>query len=481
MPWGTVLDHNVPAGRWYDLRLASLRGRLCMWYILFTCICMVCYGALLSEYLKHELRASREQTMRNREHRFQSYMAVEAQLYPSRPLTQEMEHFQQATPENDITEVLDLRGRRLYPATDPDLPFPAAGETCLSPCFRFVDRQQHRTRVLLHQTTLAGQPVWLILGGSVDEHDAIPNAVRGGTFLLLPLVLLGAVAGGFALSRRALQPVGEMTKAARRLSLDGLDGKLPVPNTGDELQALAEAWNDLLRRMEAEVYRSTQFTMDASHDLRTAVTVILSNAQLSLRRNREPEVYQETMTTIQQEASHILTMLEEMLVAARSGSPTTQVVRERVDLDRVLSEVYEASAAAAIMKSLRFELSRLDQVSVLGDRALLRRMLIALLENAVKYTPSGGEISVTLERGGRESLLIVEDNGVGIEPALHGRIFDRLYQVDSTRTRMNASGNGLGLTIAKWIADVHGFTLVVESDLGIGSRFCIHIPDAGTA
>jgi signal transduction histidine kinase len=438
---------------------------------------MGCYGALLSQYLKYELRASREETMRRREHRFLTYMAGEARLYPDRPLELEMEHFNEASPENDLTEILDLNGRRLYPQQDPDLPLPLPGQHCPEPCLSFVSRHTHRTRVLTHQTDVAGHPVWLIMGGSVDEHYDILNAVRGGYFLLLPFVLLGSVAGGFLLSRRALLPVGRMTEAARKLSVTGLDGQLPVPKTGDELQSLAEAWNDLLRRLEAEVNRSTQFTVDASHDLRTAVTVILSNTQLSLRRDRPPAKYREALNTIQQEAVHIITMLEEMLLAARSGGQPARVFKEPLELGEIVTEVYEASCAAATIKELKFQLSRVDAVVILGDRALLRRMISALLDNAVKYTPSGGSVSVSLTGFEEGALLTVQDTGVGIAPAFHNRIFDRLFQIDATRSRTDTSGNGLGLTIAKWIADIHGFSLSVESSVGAGSRFSVLVPD----
>jgi len=439
---------------------------------------MGCYGAVLSQYLKHELRASREETMRRREHRFLAYMAGEARLYPGRQLDAQIGHFQEASPENDLTEILKLNGQRIYPATDPNLPLPQHGQSCFEPCFIFVSRNSHPTRVLIHQTSLNDEPVWLIMGGSVDEHYDILNAVRGGYFLLLPIVLLGSVAGGFELSRRALLPVGRMTEAARRLTVTGLDGQLPVPTTGDELQSLAEAWNDLLRRLQAEVNRSTQFTMDASHDLRTAVTVILANAQLSLRRPRTDVEYRDTINTIRQEAEHMLNMLEEMLLAARSGAPSTNVSREALNLDEIVSEVCEASSAAATMKDLRFELCQLQRVVVVGDRALLRRMLSALIENAVKYTPSHGTVSVSLADGVNGVEFSVQDTGIGIEPALHQRIFDRLFRVDATRSRIQAPGNGLGLTIAKWIAEIHGFKLTVESGAGVGSRFSVLIDQA---
>jgi two-component system, OmpR family, sensor histidine kinase CiaH len=174
-------------------------------------------------------------------------------------------------------------------------------------------------------------------------------------------------------------------------------------------------------------------------------------------------------------------MLEEMLLAARSGAPSAEVLKEVLDLGEIVSEVYDASCAAATMKELRFELCPLERVAVLGDRALLRRMVSALLENAVKYTPVGGSVRVSLKRGVGGMLFSVQDSGVGIEPAFHQRIFDRLFRIDATRTRVETSGNGLGLTIAKWIADVHGFTLAVESSLGTGSRFSVLIPDVNSA
>ena len=126
---------------------------------------MGCYGALLSQYLKYELRPSREETMRRREHRFLGYMAGEAALYPDRPLEAEIEHFHQASPDNDLTEILDLAGHRLYPASDPDLPLPQPNQRCADPCFTVVNRQSHPSRVLIHQTSLSGRPVWLIMGG----------------------------------------------------------------------------------------------------------------------------------------------------------------------------------------------------------------------------------------------------------------------------------------------------------------------------
>lgn len=455
----------------------SLRMRLSIWYIVFTFACMSVYGALLSQFLKHELRASREETMRRREHRFLSYMASETKTIRDQNLEASMHHFMEASPETDLLEILDEDGGRLFPASDPGLPLPAAGADCSQPCLSLIRIGPHRVRVLTHHTMLNGRLVWIVMSGQIDEHYDILNDVRVGYFLLLPVVLLGSVAGGYALSRRALLPVERLTETARGLSMTALNGRLPVPQTGDALQSLAEAWNDLLVRLEKEVNRSTQFTMDASHDLRTAITVILANAQLSLQRGRSPTEYRETLSTILQEAAHTLELLEEMLLAARSGNVPQQISKESVSLSEIVLDVFEASRATAEMKNLNIVFGPAEEIRVLGDAALLRRLTSTLLDNALKYTPAGGTITLTLEALDRGALLSVRDTGIGIAADNHARIFDRLFRGDVARTRASTEGNGLGLSIAKWIADVHGFAIQVESTVGKGTVFLVSIPE----
>ena len=455
----------------------SLRVRLSIWYIVFTFACMSAYGTLLSQFLKHELRASREETMRRREHRFLTYMATEAQDGRDQDLSTYMRHFMEASPETDRLEILDENRTRIYPKIDPGLPLPSAGAGCSEPCLSLIENQSHSVRLLTHHALLNGRPVWIVMGGQVDEHYDILKAVRVGYFLLLPVVLLGSVAGGYALSRRALLPVGRLTETARGLSISALDRRLPVPQTGDELQSLAEAWNDLLIRLEEEVNRSTQFTADASHDLRTAITVILANAQLSLRRTRTPAEYRETLSTILQEATHMLNLLEDMLLAARSGNLTRQLAKAPVSFSAIVLDVFEASRATAEMKDLKMRVGTMEQIRVLGDTALLRRLTSTLLDNALKYTPAGGTITVAVQTLERGAVLSVRDTGIGIAAELHPRVFDRLFRADVARSRAGSEGNGLGLSIARWIVDMHGFSIRLESAVGQGTTFFVSIPE----
>ena len=439
---------------------------------------MSCYGAVLSQYLQHELRASREQNMLHREQRFLSYISDPEEQSPGKNFLTQIHHFSEASPDSDVIEVLDPSGKRLYPESDPELPRPQSGRSCHTPCLSTFRRGDHHWRMLAHQTTLDGKLVWLLMSGVTDEHDDILRSVRTGYFVLLPLVLVGSLVGGYGMSRRALQPVGRLTETARRLSLNALDGRLPVPQTSDELQSLAEAWNDLLVRLETEVNRSTRFTMDVSHDLRSAMTVILANAELGLRRTRTPESYRATLATIQQESNHILAMLEDMLLAARSEGTAQTILRVPVDFGELVSEVFAAFCAAAAIKqqTLRVKQNECEELWVLGDRSLLRRMLSSLIDNSLKYTPAGGLIEISCRQQGQDLILEVRDNGIGIPPEMQGRVFDRLFRADGARSRKDLAGSGLGLSIVKWIVEIHGFQIELRSDVYQGSTFLIKLP-----
>ncbi len=455
--------------------------RLALCYVAFSLICMTLYGAALSFYLKYELRASRDQTMRRREQRLLRFIDTDARDYPAHRVAQQIAHFSEASPDSDVIEVLDLSGRRLYPSPDPGLPLPGNDASlCVKPCLTALDRSGHHWRLLTHRTMLAGRPSWLLMAGSVDEHYDILNSVRTGYFLLLPLIMLGSVTGGYALSRAALIPVGRLTERARGISLASLDGRLPVPHTGDELQSLAEAWNDLLLRLETEVNRSTRLAMDVSHDLRSAMTVILANAELSLRRSRTPEQYRNTLAAIQQESTHVLAMLEDMLLVAQPGETAKKLEKTPVCLDELLLEVYAASRAAADIKGQTLGLTLPEQVAggvwLEGDRSLLRRLISILVDNALKYTPPGGQITLALRRTGEAAVLSVSDTGIGIPADLQSRVFDRLFRADAARSRKNMPGSGLGLSIAKWIADLHGYTIELVSGVDEGSVFSVIFP-----
>jgi signal transduction histidine kinase len=208
------------------------------------------------------------------------------------------------------------------------------------------------------------------------------------------------------------------------------------------------------------------------------MTVILANAELALHRSRTPDQYRATLSAIQQESNHILVMLEDMLLAARTAGAEQAIEKLPVAFDALVSEVFHAAQATAAMKqqTLRMEEPEGEELWVLGDRSLLRRMVSSLLDNALKYTPAGGRITLTRTRAPHGFVFSVEDNGIGIAPEMQGRVFDRLFRADAARSRKELPGSGLGLSILKGVAQVHGFAVHLQSEVHRGTTFSIDIP-----
>jgi signal transduction histidine kinase len=287
--------------------------------------------------------------------------------------------------------------------------------------------------------------------------------------------------GGYVLSARALKPVDRMTRTAVEIGISNLSKRIPVENTGDEIQRLAEAWNDLLARLESSVTKQQQFTSDASHDLRTSIAVILATGQLTLRHQRTEEEYREAIGTMVSECDSTSHLLEDLLLLARGDAFPARIELLPVNITTLVKEVSQRAASLASAKSQQIELHvPPDPIVLLGDNKLLPRLLSILIDNAVKYTPEGGAIRIVLERQADGSVqLKVQDTGIGIAPELLPKIFDRFYRGDSVRNR-NSGGFGLGLAIAKWISVAHDAEISVASVSHQGSTFTVLFPESIT-
>jgi heavy metal sensor kinase len=293
-----------------------------------------------------------------------------------------------------------------------------------------------------------------------------------------PLLLLGASAGGYWLSRRALAPVDALTRTARTISGHNLSSRLEQLHTGDELQRLSDTLNEMLARIESAFLRITEFTADASHELRTPIALIHTEAELALRRSRNETEYQEALRHILLEAERTAKLIEELLALARADSGREALDVHPIDLLPLLRESASKWNQVALLRNLQFEESlAANALPVMGDASALRRAFDILLDNATKYTASPGKITLSggeNKQAGRIKVSI-EDTGVGIAPEDQARIFERFYRVDKARSR-ELGGAGLGLAIAQWIVQLHGGTITVKSEVGKGSSFSIELP-----
>jgi heavy metal sensor kinase len=290
-----------------------------------------------------------------------------------------------------------------------------------------------------------------------------------------PLALAGALGGGYLLARTALAPVDRMAAAADQITATKLDQRLEVPNPDDELGRLARTLNGMIARLERSFGEIRRFTADAAHELRTPLAVMRNAAEVVLRAPRDPEQYRRVLEEMLEEIARLTGLAEQLLFLCRGDAGLVPSVRRPVRLGEVIAEVAEPMQAVAGARGLTLHVGDLTPCVVQGDEDQLRRLLFNLLDNAIKYTPAGGTITVRSACPDGQVLVEVTDTGIGIAAEHLPHLFERFYQVDPARSR-ETNGTGLGLAICRSIAEAHGGRIAVESTVGRGTRVTLTLP-----
>ena len=324
--------------------------------------------------------------------------------------------------------------------------------------------------------TADGHTYTATIGASTDDVVETLDLFRTYLLMFAPLIFLVAAAGGYWLSRRALRPVDALVRTARDIGGANLSSRLEKINTGDELQRLADTLNEMLDRIETAFLRVTQFTADASHELRTPVSLIRTEAELALRRSRGEAEYKESLRHILLEAERTTALIEQLLALARTDSGREALNLQPVDLRETLRGIMDGWQQVATIRNLQFSTSFGEQEAyVVGDETALRRLAGILLDNAFKYTPAPGSVHLSLDRNHGSVVIRVQDSGVGVSAENQAKIFERFYRVDKARSR-GQGGAGLGLAIAQWIVTQHRGSIQVESQPGAGATFSVELP-----
>jgi two-component system, OmpR family, heavy metal sensor histidine kinase CusS len=352
---------------------------------------------------------------------------------------------------------------------------PAGNSLLAQPLYR--DEQVGRSLRFVTQKIQANGRVFTVqMGLPIDQVNQTLVLFRGYLLMFAPLLLLAAASGGFWLSRKALSPVDAITRTARTINATNLSDRLERLTTGDELQRLSDTLNEMLGRIEHAFIRVTEFTADASHELRTPISLIRTEAEIALRRSRGDAEYREALRHILLEAEKTSALVEELLSLARADSGRETLRIASVDLSTIVREVSEQWRELMAARNLTFTCEATDEeITVLGDPNALHRLLTVLLDNAVKYTPAPGTVELRLELRGELATIRVSDSGIGIALEDQPKIFDRFYRADKTRSR-NLEGAGIGLAIAQWIVQQLKGSITVQSSLGKGSTFLVQLP-----
>jgi heavy metal sensor kinase len=337
-----------------------------------------------------------------------------------------------------------------------------------------------RHRLAMRRVTLPTHNAAYIVvaGGSLEPTDEELGTLRGTLGYVVPIALLLAALGGWFLAHGSLAPVVAMAERARRLGGDDLSGRLPVANPRDELGGLAEAFNDLLGRLESSMKQQRQFMADASHELRTPITTTRTAANVALQqRHRDEDEYRHSLTIIEQQATRLSRIVDDMFTLARADAGNYPIRKHPMYLDEVVDEVVSAARIVASTKEVRIECNGASSASFVGDEELIRRMLVNLLDNAVRHSPSGAVVTVDLHAVESGYSIVVADQGPGIPPESQSHIFERFYRADPSRTRgARDGGAGLGLALARWVAHLHSGTVTLTSSSNTGSTFTVALP-----
>jgi heavy metal sensor kinase len=310
----------------------------------------------------------------------------------------------------------------------------------------------------------------LELATPIDEYYEMLSAFGLTAWLAAPVLLALASLGGWWMSGRALAPVDRITRTAASIGARNLGERLPLSGSGDELDRLSGTLNAMLARLDCAFRRVTQFTADASHELRTPVSILRTTAELALSKPRANAEYVKALEGVLRESERATGLIEDLMTLARADAGATPLEREPLELSGLLHDLAEESRVLADAARVRLSTHLPPDCPFAGDPQALRRLFLILLDNAVKYTPAGGEVHLTLSRTADAAVVEVRDTGAGIAPEDLPHIFERFYRAAKDRSR-STGGAGLGLSIAQWIAARHNGKIETESELGRGSVF----------
>ncbi len=451
----------------------SIRTRLALWYASALAVGLILFGAAIWVSTWHSLRTELDRSLHLEHEHLAEF--IREQLTDARAnLREEVSEFAQALPDGTLMEARTLQGAPIY-SNAPAFPWGAArvGQDASSSMLKW---RQSRYQLLQSHVAVEDLRFDVVFAVSLQSMDTTLARLLWLMVGLIPVVLLISCSGGVWLSRRALKQVDEITTAAKSIGIEDLSRRLTVPKTGDELQRLSQTWNEMLARLEDAFARLSRFTADASHELRTPLAVIRSTAEIAGRRSRSEEAYRSALKAIASESERMTALIDDLLFLARSDANNLDLPMGPVALDEVLRDAQGLLSPAAASRRIQLHVTTDTPVpTVWGNRAAIRRLVLILGDNAIKYSRDGGSVELVTELRGDEVYLRVEDQGIGIPHSELPFVFQRFYRGAHAREGGN-DGFGLGLALASGIAQRHRSAVRVTSTPEQGSSFEVAFP-----
>jgi heavy metal sensor kinase len=458
----------------------SIKFRFTLWYLLVLAVSLTALSAGVYFYLSRSLYQNLDDSLERR--------SMEIRRIP--PI---LESIWQGEFQEEFGEIVILyyySGNQLVKVSAPGISIPLSHEfiyqiyqamygTSSFTTIQTAVGERLRLLVAPMYPSIAGlplstQPGTLIIGRSTKQIEQTLAGLVRTLIIAVPLALGLAAGGGIFLGRRALKPVDKIAQTAQKIGEGDLSQRINV-NTKDELGRLAATLNEMIGRLEKAFQRQEQFTSDASHELRTPLAVIEAESTLALQKERPSSDYRQSLESISQESRRMSSLIDQLLTLARADAGKEQWNFAEVELGSLITNLSTDVEVLCQEKGLSFQLVQTQDLVVKGDEARLRELFMNLLDNAIRYTPAPGTVSVSLRREGQMAVVAIMDTGIGIPAEDIPFIFERFYRVDKSRSHAEG-GSGLGLAICRHIAEAHGGKIEVESQVGAGSTFSVWLP-----
>lgn len=464
----------------------SVRGRLTMWYAGVLAVVLIFFAALLYFLIERRIYAELDEDLgsvlqvvaASLDHEIEEHAGEAAGEESFRVVLRTMH--ESTFPQYGIVVYRDGLRVALKPAYDGLVP-PPAMDAHATPLF--FTRGSDRVGTVTTRISYTGVRYRLAATEHMAGHLADLEWLRRTLSLAVPGAVLLAALVGYLLARTSLAPVVAMSANVDRISSSNLAYRLAVTNPDDELGRLAGTFNRLLGRLESAFEQQRQFMADASHELRTPVSVARTAAQVTMESaDRSREEYREALGIIDQQMTRLSRVVNDVFLLARADAGAAALHRRRFYLDETLRDSIKAARVLAVNKGLTLQCGGIVEAPFEGDEDLIRQLTLLLLDNAVKYTPDGGSVRVDLSADADAYRIAIADTGPGIPPEAQVKIFERFYRVDKARSRALSGisgGAGLGLSIARFIAEAHGGSVTLERSGADGSVFVVSLPKDG--
>jgi heavy metal sensor kinase len=453
----------------------TIRGRLTAWYTLVLAIVLIAAGMMSYAVMRRQMGRTTDASLRTSAHQLASALAEEAA---------EGHGTLQLRSANEVLANFRDNDRPMIILAGNGSDFAAAS----TPITAGVDRAElqqrvarrsfglsslhgpHELRLILSPLRLGGSEYFLAIAQSLDEQRELLEDLRHAMLVTIPLALLIAAAGGYLLARKSLAPVAAMSAKARAISATSLGDRVAVANPADELGQLAITLNALLERLEQSFDSQRRFMADASHELRTPVAILQGELDVTLSRDdRDAREYRDSLEIMRKSVQRLTRIVRDLFLLARGDAGQYPMRNERFYLDEVVAQTVQGFRTLAAERGVAIAEEHEPELVMRGDEDLVQRLVGNLVENAIKHVPSGGRVLVRSSTSDGGLRIEVHDSGSGIAAELRERIFERFFGADG-------GGAGLGLPIARWIAEAHGGRVWLDSSGSSGSVFVATLP-----